>query len=534
MVESRPESTTEGNGVPEKQGEHRLEDAIDGAPHHNTVEGEAKADAVRKKVEDFEAQGYHLIGFEPNDPENPRNWSKGKKYFLTIFCSYLNVCVASQASAYSTGQTGIEETFGVSAELATVGLSLYVLGFAIGPPLVAPLSESFGRKPVYLVCWTFWVLWSFGVGFSPTIEGVLICRFLAGLFASPPLSNTGGVLGDLWQRDHSGRAVSIYAFGSCIGPAVGNVYAAFIAPNLGWRWIFYLTSLLVMGCHLPLIYFLLPETRHNIILDRKAARLRKETGSDRFVSVHATEKKSLSQGLKIALSRPLRFLVSEPITMFASAWNAYLYLCIFLFNDAFLKIWGRGNGGYGFSPAVAQLSFLSLIVGCLIGFLILPFTGEPYYQRVVKRAGESVPEARMYMGLYGCLLIPIGLFITAWTCYPDRVHWIVPMIGAAVFGIGFFWVLYGILAYLTDSYGAFSASALGAAILIRNIAGAVSPLFASYQFNNLGNHWATSLIAFLSLLLIPASFFFFYRGKTLRDASPWASAHFNEDEDAPH
>lgn len=104
--------------------------------------GDAKTDEVRKKVEDFEEQGYILVSFEDGDPENPRNWSKAKKYFLATFCSYLNVCVASQASAYSTGQTGVEEEFGVSAEVATLGLSLYVLGFAIGPPIVSPLSEQ--------------------------------------------------------------------------------------------------------------------------------------------------------------------------------------------------------------------------------------------------------------------------------------------------------------------------------------------------------------------------------------------------------
>lgn len=87
-----------------------------------------KTAAVRQKVEDFENQGFVLVGFEDGDMENPRNWSKAKRFFLVSFCSYLNVLVASQASAYSTGQTGVEETFGVSGEVATLGLSLYVLG----------------------------------------------------------------------------------------------------------------------------------------------------------------------------------------------------------------------------------------------------------------------------------------------------------------------------------------------------------------------------------------------------------------------
>lgn len=116
------------------------------AAHANNANAAAhdavKSDQVRHKVEDLEREGYVLVGFEDGDPENPRNWSTAKKYFLVTFCSYINVLVASQASAYSTGEDGVEEDFGISQELATIGLSLYVLGFAIGPPLVAPLSEQ--------------------------------------------------------------------------------------------------------------------------------------------------------------------------------------------------------------------------------------------------------------------------------------------------------------------------------------------------------------------------------------------------------
>lgn len=246
--------------------------------------------------------------------------------------------------------------------------------------------------------------------------------------------------------------MAIYACLSCIGPAVGNVYASFIAPQLGWRWIFYLTSLLVMGCHIPLIYFILPETRHNIILERKAARLRKETGSDRFVSVHAPEKKKMSTALGIALTRPLRFLFTEPITGFAALWNGFLYGLIFLYNDAYAMIFGSENGGYGFSPGLTQLTFLSLIIGCVLGGIVYPFTGERFYQKRIRQAGESVPEARMVMGCFGCVLLPIGLFLTAWTCYPGKIHWIVPLLGPAIFGFGFFFVLFGELAIQSMLY----------------------------------------------------------------------------------
>jgi MFS family permease len=105
-----------------------------------------------------------------------------------------------------------------------------------------------------------------------------------------------------------------------MGPQWGNVYAGFIAQQLGWRWVFYLTSLLILGLHWPLLYFTLSETRHSFILERKAQRLRKETGDDSYVSNDEDEKKTMKELLKVSLSRPFVFLATEPITMFASLW----------------------------------------------------------------------------------------------------------------------------------------------------------------------------------------------------------------------
>lgn len=212
-----------------------------------------------------------------------------------------------------------------------------------------------------------------------------------------------------------------------------------------------------------------------------------------------------------------------------------MYSLVFGFNTAFAKIWGEGNGGYGWKSAgLVQLTFLSLIIGSVIGLALYPWTQERFYQRRIAAVGESVPEARMMMGCFGCCLLPVGLFLTAFTSYPGSIPWIVPLLGPAIFGLGFFFVLFGILTYLTDSYGGYSASALGAAILIRNILGAIFPLFTSYMFKNLGNHWATALLAFLSLPLIPITWFFYARGKKLRQASPFAVALFSDEEDAPH
>ena len=135
------------------------------------------------------------------------------------------------------------------------------------------------------------------------------------------------------------------------------------------------------------------------------------------------------------------------------------------------------------------------------------------------------------------------LFWFAWTSFPS-VPWIVPIIASSLFGAGIYVVILGVLNYVVDSYQTYSASALAGVILIRNLVGAGwccpmfkasktnfrvliywvagFPLFASQMYERLGNEWASTLLAFLSLLFVPIPIWWFYRGEQLRLRSPWA------------
>jgi hypothetical protein len=82
--------------------------------------------------------------------------------------------------------------------------------------------------------------------------------------------------------------------------------------------------------------------------------------------------------------------------------NGHLFGLVFLFNGAFVSVFGPGEGYNWQHPGVVQLTFLAFIVGEFIGFIAYFFTQERYYQRAIKKAGQSVPEARMASGVVGC------------------------------------------------------------------------------------------------------------------------------------
>lgn len=64
---------------------------------------------------------------------------------------------------------GLQKEFGVSTPVAILGISLFVAGLGIGPLLLGPLSEFFGRRHIYWISFVFFVLFNFPVAFAPNI-----------------------------------------------------------------------------------------------------------------------------------------------------------------------------------------------------------------------------------------------------------------------------------------------------------------------------------------------------------------------------
>ncbi|KAL3456047.1 major facilitator superfamily domain-containing protein [Aspergillus heterothallicus] len=477
------------------------------------------------------------ITFAPGDRDNPRCWGYWRKWYITCFVSMLNVITCWCAGGFSSGATGIAAHFNVSTEVTTLCLSMYVLGFAIGPVLLAPLSEHYGRQPVYLVSWFLMCLFQLPLALAPNIGTMIVCRFIAGFAGGAPLTNTGGTVSDLWERNQSGGPMAVYGLSSTLGPPTALVMSGYIGLDLGWRWIFWILMAISGGFWIALA-LTIPETRHSIILQRKAARARKVMRREGLASasttadLHVSDRKGLHQLFAITLTRPFYFLFTEPITTFSAAYNGFLYGLVYLFNEAFPIVFGP-DGGHNFNTGQQGLSFLGMAIGPLLAFAFYPLQERYYLRHVAAHDGKSVPEARMWMARGGAILIPVSLFWFGWTSY-SSVHWIVPIIASAFFGAGLYIVILSILNYVVDSYQTYSASALAGVILVRNVVGAGFPLFATQMYERLGKQWASSLLGFLAILLVPIPFVFFYWGKKIRLRSPWAREHFDSSQDAPH
>jgi len=162
----------------------------------------------------------YVVNWIDHDPRNPMEYSAVKKWSLTMLVAIATLAVAFVSSAYSGGAEEVIAEFGCSQEIYTLGVSLFVLGFAIGPLLWAPLSELFGRQILYVTTYGALTAFNAGAAGSQNIWTLLILRFFAGAFGSSPLTNAGGVIADMFSAKQRGLAMSLFAAAPFMGPVL--------------------------------------------------------------------------------------------------------------------------------------------------------------------------------------------------------------------------------------------------------------------------------------------------------------------------
>ena len=465
----------------------------------------------------------YLVEFIPNDPRNPMEFSQVKKWFIVMTVAFATLAVAFVSSAYSGATKQVIMEFGISQEVATLGISLFVLGFAVGPLLWAPLSELYGRQ--YLFTGTYMMLTIFNAGAAGANNaGALIAlRFLAGTFGSSPLTNAGGVIADMMPANQRGIGMSIFAAAPFLGPVIGPIVGGFVGESVGWRWVEGVMAIFT-GVLWLFGTFTIPETYSPVILKRRAKKLSKMTGKT-YISI--LEKKQGKTTPKAAfqksLTRPWALLFTEPIVFLISIYMAIIYGVLYMMFGAFPIVFQQDRG---WSQGIGGLAFLGIAVGMLTGVAYAIYDNRRYMKVEDEHDGEAPPEARLPPGMVGCVALPIGLFWFAWTNYPS-IHWIVPIIGTAPFGFGMVLVFLSCMNYLIDAYTIYAASVLAANSVLRSIFGAVFPLFTSQMYAALGIHWASSIPAFLAVACMPFLFIFYKVGEKIRLKCKYAAQAHN-------
>ena len=474
----------------------------------------------------------------PDDPANPHNMSEWRKWLIIVTTGLMTFCVSFASSVFTTTTAATSAEFHVSEEVMLLGLSLYVCGFAVGPMLWGPLSEAYGRKiPLFFGMLVF-CIFVIPVAVAQNLETIFICRFLSGVSGSAPLAIVGGMFVDFLQPVQRGIASSGYAAAVFAGPSAGPIVGSFITQSyLGWRWTSWIT--LIMSLAFTILgWFAVPETHEPLLLRRKADRLRRET---KDWSLHS---KSEEVGLDMKtvankyLLKPIIMIIYEPILVILTVYMSLVYGILYLTFEAYVPPTPQSllnstsltnNRRFpisyeldrGWTPGIASLPFIGIFVGVVLACAAISVFSNTWYARRLKRTKTLNPEDRLPPMIAGSLILPIGLFWFAWTSDPHINPW-PQMLSGVLIGLGIILVFMSGTSYLIDVYLQNANSALAINTFVRSFVAAGFPMFATYMFESLNVDWASSVLGFVCVALIPFPIVFLVYGRRIRGWSRYA------------
>ncbi|KAF8453284.1 major facilitator superfamily domain-containing protein [Kalaharituber pfeilii] len=457
-----------------------------------------------------------------NDSAHPHNLSCFRKWVITIIVSNGAACVASTSSIYPSADEDIQTRFGLTHEISVLGLSLFLLGLGLGPLLLAPLSEFYGRRVIYLVSYTLFVILQIPTPVAFIFKNkwaLLVPRFFAALSGSAFLTVAGGTVSDMFSTESLAAPMSLFSASPFLGTIVGPVIGGFLCEQVGCAWSFWVmlfwSILVLVG-----VIFVVPETYTTVLIIRRAQQVRSSGTDPNYYSAPEQERAATNrtpiQAVIKSCYTPFQLLFHEPIVSMLNTWTAVLMGILYLFFAAFPKVF---RNVYGFRLQLTGLTFLGIGFGMVVSLL-----SQPYWKRRYERAkirngdGGATPEMRLIPSMLGGILAPIGVGWFAGTIR-DGVHWIVPILAGIPFGLGVILCFISVQAYLVDAYPLYAASALACHIFMRTTLAAIFPLFEAQMYERLGYQWASGLLAFLILIMTPLPFLFAKYGAEIRASS---------------
>ena len=311
-----------------------------------------------------------------------------------------------------------------------------------------------------------------------------------------------------------------WAMAAVMGPVLGPIVGSFAAQAESWRWPLWELAW-ISGFTSIFLFFLLPETLGDTILLRRAQRLRKLTGNGKLRSASEIKQAEMKTGevMKEFLWRPFQ-LMAEPAVFFINLYIGLAYAIFYLWFEAFPLVF---NGIYHMSQGVGSLPFIGIIVGAVLSYGVYAVYLYFYLNPKWERQGSLEPEERLGLAVVAGFSIPISLLIFGWTSRAS-VHWIVPTIGAGLYIPGIFLLFQSGLVYLPLSYQRYAASVLAGNDFFRSSIAAAFPLFGRAFFKSLGIGGGNSLLAGVTLAMIPALYLLMKKGAQLRALSKYATS----------
>ncbi|KAL2754393.1 hypothetical protein ACRALDRAFT_1081448 [Sodiomyces alcalophilus JCM 7366] len=471
-----------------------------------------------------------LVGWDSqDDPDMPLNFSTRRKWtivsciatitFLTPFAS----TILAPAIRYLADDFGYDPHADLT--MPSFPISIYLLGYAVGPLFLSPLSEIYGRHLVLSSANAFFCLFLIGCALAPSLDSLIVFRFFTGVGGSGCLTIGGGIIADMIPVHQRGKAITVWMIGPLIGPTIGPLIGAFVAQDIGWRWTAWIVLIAAAPTVIAIALFS-RETNARVLIHRKTLRLRRELHRPDLRSVYdpstdasdsdpSSAAPTSAQILRRGLLRPFKLLFLSPLLFSLSVYIAFCYGVLYLLFNTIPLVFQQQ---YNFSLGQTGLIYLFMgagYAGSLTLFLL--FSDRTVVRMTAANGGRFLPEMRLPACIWYACLLPVTFFWYGWTAASaPHTHWAVPASSLLPFGFGLVGVWQPIQAYIIDAFPEYAASALAAFIVFRSVVAAFLPLAGPEMYQALGLGWGNSLLGFIAAALVPVPLLIYKFGARLR------------------
>ncbi|CRG90987.1 Polyamine transporter 1 [Talaromyces islandicus] len=218
-------------------------------------------------------------GPQPDCPDlekytSPFVWPESRKSMMTA-----TACSVTALAGYAAGEMGpaaaeLTEKWNISNVVYQLNITIFCIGFATAPMVLAPFSEINGRRPIFIASGVLFVASLVGCGGTGSFAGLLVARLFEGIASSTFSTMVGGIISDIYHADDRNTPMALFAGSALFGTGLSPLISSVIQTRTSWRWIYY-SHAIAAGIFTVIIYAFFEETRGSVLLSRKARALNK-------------------------------------------------------------------------------------------------------------------------------------------------------------------------------------------------------------------------------------------------------------------
>ncbi|KAF2399627.1 MFS general substrate transporter [Trichodelitschia bisporula] len=447
----------------------------------------------------------------PETPQ-PTLYTRRTKWSITALIALCAAAAPMGSAIIMPSLLIIASDFNSSPTVTNLAVALYMLSMSIFPLWWSSFSETLGRRTIYVVSFTLFVLFSILSAVSNSIGMLIVMRVLSGGAAASVQAVGAGTIADIWEPRERGRAMGIFYLGPLCGPLFAPIIGGALAQGLGWRSTQWFTAI-YGAVVLAALIFLLPETLRQKEVKMPEAKEEKERPSASLR--RTTTAVSVVQGTKrtAAILRrcfldPLRIILllrfpAVAITVYyASITFGSLYFLNISVEETF------SDPPYGFSTLIVGLCYIPMSVG----YILASVGGGRWLDHIMKREARKAdridadgklifrPEDRMRENAWmSAVMFPLALVWYGWSA-EKHTHWIVPLIANFFFGLGSMIVFAMATTMLTEFMPRKASTGIAVNNFVRNIFSCVGGIVAHPLIKALGNGWLCTILAIVALI----------------------------------